>query len=62
MFHFYVRTVTAVPDKDSKLTGREHNEVAVMRAASLCVLDIMGFVESSRDSKQKSSVERGAYY
>lgn len=41
-----VRTVTADPGKDSKLTGREGNEGAVMRAASLCLLDLMGFAES----------------
>jgi len=41
--------VTAVPGEDSKLTGRDGNEVAVMRAAFLCLLDKMGFVESAKD-------------
>jgi hypothetical protein len=54
--------VTAVPGKDSKLTGREGNEVAVMTATSVCLPEFMGFVESARDRKQISSVERGTYY
>jgi hypothetical protein len=61
-FTLQVRTVAADPGKDLKLTGREVSEVAVMRAASLCLLDLMGFVESARDVKQKSGVECGTYY
>jgi hypothetical protein len=48
-FTVQVRTVADDPGKDSNLTGRGGNEVAVMRAASLCLLDLMGFVESARD-------------
>jgi hypothetical protein len=54
--------VIAVPGKDSKLIGMEGNEVAVMRATSLCLLELMGFVERARDRKQIASVERGTYY
>ena len=62
MFTVQVRTVAAEPGNDSKLTGREGNEGAVMRAATLCLLDLMGFVESAKDGKQKSGVECGTYY